>query len=159
MGYLQRRKIIEDPPCLSGHTKWSRREANLQTSPKISLMSLGNPRSLIWLNFDHNKWQTNSDSGTLVSEHTISYSALPVIGILLFFTYYFLSKRSGRTACPVYNTSGARRSHSRPWIPPAMQTTLNYALHATQNIVRNTPPPLWIACSWGRTNWPHPKPH
>jgi len=66
---------------------------------------------------------TNSDSGTLVSEHTISYTALPVIGILLFFTVYFFSERSVRTACPVHNTSGARRRPSRPWVLLAMQTT------------------------------------
>jgi hypothetical protein len=95
----------------------------------------------VLLNFDHNKWQTNSDLGTLVSQHIISYSALPVIGISLFFTFYFLSERSGRTVCPVYNTSVARSSPCRPWVPPAMQTTLNYAPHATQNIDRNALPP------------------
>jgi len=66
---------------------------------------------------------TNSDSGMLVPEHIISYSALPVIGILLFFTVYFFSERSVRTVCPAYNTSGARRRPSRPWVLLAMQTT------------------------------------
>jgi hypothetical protein len=85
---------------------------------------------------------TNSDSGTLVSEHIISYSALPVIGILLLFTVYFFSEWSGRTSCPVYNTSSARRRPSRPWILLVMRTTWNnYTLHATQNMVRNVPPP------------------
>jgi len=46
MGY-QMKKITEDPGggAWRRHTKWSRREANVWTSPKISLMSLGNPRS------------------------------------------------------------------------------------------------------------------
>ena len=84
---------------------------------------------------------TNSDSGTLVWE-IISYSELPVVSILLFSTVYLFPEKNGRTACPMCNTSRARQRPSRPWVPLAVQTTLNkYALHATYNIIRNAPPP------------------